>query len=338
MANTGKHPTGRAVRARSLLTSAVTGILVVAGTAFGPVPPAIAGTGAQDPWGLHNPRIKYQGPTKVGNCTVYANRGGFGSLCMTSHGDSSSIEKLLKEHGLPDCWHEPLSDLLPEEDSRREDDGEPGSFWLETCLKGVDLSSPHPDLSKIVFDYSVVWIPAGQAPVLLTEEQKALRDWLDRQHRDFPATAAITSPVLVPRVGQPIAFHLINARDVDGSPPPPSIAMSEPVPMKATLVNIMVHPVPGSDEMIICTGSGTPIAAGETGNGRPDVCAWKYQHSSAGQGQQATYEVPTSIRWDVFYQQDDGHWEGLNTIIQETVIHLRVTEVQTLVVPQQVTR
>jgi hypothetical protein len=337
MADTCMYPTGRAVRTRRLLTGAVTGTLIVAATVFGPVPQAVAGTGAQNPWGMHTPWIRSRGPVKVGNCTVYANGGGFGSLCMTSHGDSSSIEKLLKEHRLPKCWHDPLPEQLAEEDRLREHDGGQGAFWLETCLKGTDLSSPHPDLSKIVFDYSVVWIPAGQSPVLLTEEQKALRDWLDRQHRVFPAAAVVTSPVLVPRVGQPIAFHLIDAKDIDGSPLHGSISVSGPVPMQADLIGIKVRPVPGTGETIFCSGSGTPIASGETGAGRPDVCAWKYRHSSAGQGQQATYEVRISLQWNVSYQEN-GVLRGLNTIIQETVAHLRVTEVQTLVVPHRAAR
>jgi len=336
MATTCRYRAGR-TRASTLLRATLTGVLLVTGTLLAPAPRAAAGTGAQDPWGMRTPPIQYEGPRKVDNCTVYANKGGFGSICMTSHGDGSYIEKLLKENRLPECWHEPLPGSLGTEEFPQEHGDEQGAYWLRTCLKGVDLTSPAPDLSKVVFEYTVVWIPAGQSPVLLTEDQKALRDWLDQQDRDFPATVAMTSPVVVPRVGQPIAFHLVNSKDVTGPPPPEEITVLDPIPMHAVLVGISVRPVPGTPGRTTCTGRGTPIVSGESPEGRPEVCFWRYQRSSAGQEPEAMYKVRTTLRWDVSYQQN-GEWRPLNSVYQETVTELKVAEVQTLVVPHQAAR
>lgn len=138
----------------------------------------------------------------------------------------------------------------------------------------------------------------------------------------------VTSPSTAPRIGQVVAFSTLGA----GSTP----AVVGDSRMQAFLLGLRVRTgEPGRPE-VLCTGPGRALEPGATERTGEDVCSFAYGQTSGGRGTLApdTFDVVGTELWEIRFSGDAGRtWERHRSIEREVRIGLRVTEVQTLVVP-----
>ncbi|MEZ0492850.1 hypothetical protein AB2L28_11450 [Kineococcus sp. TBRC 1896] len=138
----------------------------------------------------------------------------------------------------------------------------------------------------------------------------------------------VTTPSRTPRIGQTVAFSAAAATA-------PTIALGRSR-MRGVLTSLEVRPGEPGRRPVTCAGPGRELRAGEGGRTGPDVCSFRYgRTSAAGTGQTPdTYAVTGTETWRIEASADDGAtWEVLREVTRPVRVDLRVTEVQTLVVP-----
>jgi hypothetical protein len=142
----------------------------------------------------------------------------------------------------------------------------------------------------------------------------------------------VTTPSRTPRIGQAVAFSAVAASA-------PTIALGRSR-MRGVLTSLEVLPGEPGRRPVTCAGPGRELRAGETDRTGPDVCSFRYgRTSAAGAGDQDTYAVTGTETWRIESSADDGAtWTALREVRRSVRVDLRVTEVQTLVVPLTPTR
>ncbi|MEZ0165127.1 hypothetical protein AB2L27_10165 [Kineococcus sp. LSe6-4] len=137
-----------------------------------------------------------------------------------------------------------------------------------------------------------------------------------------------TTPSRTPRIGQTVAFSAVAASA-------PTIALGRSR-MRGVLTSLEVQPGEPGRRPATCTGPGRELRAGEGERTGPDVCSFRYARTSAaGTGDTPdTYAVSGTQTWRIEASADDGAtWDLLREVRRSVRVDLRVTEVQTLVVP-----
>ncbi len=106
--------------------------------------------------------------------------------------------------------------------------------------------------------------------------------------------------------------------------------------MRGVLTSLEVQPGEPGRRPVTCTGPGRELRAGEGDRTGPDVCSFRYERTSAaGTGQAPdTWAVTGTETWRIESSADEGAtWDVLREVRRAVRVDLRVTEVQTLVVP-----
>ena len=106
--------------------------------------------------------------------------------------------------------------------------------------------------------------------------------------------------------------------------------------MRAGLVSLRVDPGEPGREPVTCAGAGEELAAGARERTGPGVCSFSYEQTSGGRGTSTadTFDVTATETWHIEVSVDSGATWDLDRVVEKAVqADLRVTEVQTLVVP-----
>jgi hypothetical protein len=93
-----------------------------------------------------------------------------------------------------------------------------------------------------------------------------------------------------------------------------------------------VAPAGVAGPTVRCAGRGVEVHAVTAPEQVPGACHHRYRHSSA-RAQGGEYAMPVTAYWRVEFADGGGAWTELGTFAVNTVQRLRVTEIQTLVVP-----
>ncbi|WP_432506997.1 hypothetical protein [Kineococcus arenarius] len=164
----------------------------------------------------------------------------------------------------------------------------------------------------------------------LTAGQQAYVELARERRGRIHTLGVLTSPSTTPRVGQTIAFSR-------GEPEEPRELVSGDVRMRAVMEELVVEPGEEPGTTVRCTGRGDRLAAGATVRSGPGLCSYTYRSTSAGRTHAGTpdnFTVRATEVWRIEVSRDAGTtWETLQVVELETRTGLRVTEVQTLVVP-----
>ncbi|GAB3469049.1 hypothetical protein AB1207_21490 [Kineococcus endophyticus] len=138
----------------------------------------------------------------------------------------------------------------------------------------------------------------------------------------------VTTPSRTPRIGQTVGFSAVAATA-------PTIALGRSR-MRGVLTSLEVQPGEPGRRPVTCTGPGRELRAGEGDRTGADVCSFRYERTSAaGTGQAPdTWAVTGTETWRIESSADEGAtWDVLREVRRAVRVDLRVTEVQTLVVP-----
>ncbi|NAZ78381.1 hypothetical protein GTQ99_23660 [Kineococcus sp. T13] len=160
----------------------------------------------------------------------------------------------------------------------------------------------------------------------LTPGQRAYADRVE-QRATIDRGAVVTSPSTSPRIGQTIAFSVGDAQAR-------TIGVGA-TRMRAVLESLTVDTGEGGPP-VTCTGGGVPLEAGATRRTGPEICSFTYRRTSGGHSYDApdTFEVTATERWRIEVSVDAGlTWDPERVVTLPVTTGLRVTEVQTLVVP-----
>jgi hypothetical protein len=258
---------------------------------------------------------------EASGCRMYASSYGYGIFCPTSGGITA--KELLRGERAPTCWHVwPYAGWEPPEEIL---DPRQGTWRLKTCLTGFDEEGNATGPPQFSFEY--VFVPGGQE-ITLTEAQENFVAFIN-DDRKLPLPVVAVSPVAAPRVGNLVAFFI-----VEGAPGETSIPEVNGVQMRARQVRLDV--VPEAGEFTTCPGKGIRVEATDTRATRPDACWHMYRRSSAGFGDSLRpdrYLVRATAVWQIEYSTNDGAtWQLLREVEKTALTALRVTEVQTLVI------
>ncbi|MBB2902736.1 hypothetical protein FHR75_003572 [Kineococcus radiotolerans] len=161
----------------------------------------------------------------------------------------------------------------------------------------------------------------------LTEGQRQYLTFVDDRSR-VDEGRIVTSPSRTPRIGQVVAFSATGT-----SHRPLAIGRLR---MDAELVSLRVRTGEPGRPDVTCAGPGRELPAGATERTGPDVCSFSYRETSAGRGTAApdTYDVTATETWRIRVSSDAGATWTTERVVEIPVpAGLRVTEVQTLVVP-----
>jgi hypothetical protein len=161
----------------------------------------------------------------------------------------------------------------------------------------------------------------------LTEGQRKYLTIVEKKGRIHGGTLT-TSPSRTPRIGQVVAFSAEASYDV-----PLSYGLLR---MRAEFVSLTVTPGEPGRSPVTCSGSGTALLPGATERTGPHLCSFTYEETSGGRGTTTpdTFDVVASETWRIEVSSDAGRTWDLERIVElPAQLDLRVTEVQTLVVP-----
>jgi hypothetical protein len=158
---------------------------------------------------------------------------------------------------------------------------EPGAWFMVLCSPdGKDPDSHGP-----------VWVPAdASASPAMTPEQVAL---IARKRLRLPAPSIATSPSGDQLVHLPTWLWLS-----DGWAPSAATASVPGVSVTAVATPNSVTWSMGDGSTVICTGAGTPYAAGTDPKAPSPDCGHVYRRSSASQAGQA-FPVTVTLHWTV---------------------------------------
>lgn len=161
----------------------------------------------------------------------------------------------------------------------------------------------------------------------LTAGQRAYLDRIEYKG-NIAAGNLVTSPSRTPRIGQTVAFS-VDSEDAR----PIGKGASR---MRGELQFLEVTPAEPGRPPVRCTGSGRRLEPGDTDRTGEDVCSFTYRQTSAGRGttRPDTYPVRGVEHWRIQVSADSGAtWTDVRTVERPVELDLRVTEIQTLVVP-----
>jgi hypothetical protein len=212
----------------------------------------------------------------------------------------------------------------------------PAQTYEQVCITTkIDKKTSIP-LWQIVLQVTQVHVsiddPVGVRYPLweeLTAGQRAYAEAWDSHAGQIAASDAVTSPSATPRVRQRISFSL-RATDQ-----PPDIEW-QGVQMRATVLNLSVDSGEPGREPATCTGPGVRFRHSADVRTGEDVCSFDYHRTSAGFGELApdNFTVAATATWRIQYRDSGtGAWTTLRDVQLTEKSGLRVTEVQTLVVP-----
>ena len=258
---------------------------------------------------------------EASGCRMYASSYGYGIFCPTSGGVTA--KDMLRGERAPTCWHVlPYAGWEPPEEIL---DPQQGTWRLKTCLTGFDEEGNPSGPPQFSFEY--VFVPGGQE-ITLTEAQENFVAFIN-DDRKLPLPVVAVSPVAAPRVGNDVAFFI-----VEGAPGETSIPEINGIQMRAWQVRLDVVPEAGA--FTSCPGKGIRVEATDTRGTRPQACWHTYRRSSAGFGDDLRpdrYLVRSTAVWQIEYSTDGGaSWNLLREVEKTALTALRVTEVQTLVI------
>jgi hypothetical protein len=256
---------------------------------------------------------------KVNRCVLYANASGFGADCAAGSGDGVSITDILHGQKFPECRYDPLPGDVTPPDTHN---GEPGTWWLETCLRGIRPNGEG-DFERTS---EPRWFPAGADVPTLTGVQR--RAWAFFRAA-YPVPIPEFGPASQPRVLIPTFFWLsestgrtIATAVFDGT---------RMVPMRARVDQLDVYPGRYADEKgLHCPDAGTPYDHSRTIYQQTSTCDYEYDRSSAFRPDH-TYDVLVQADWVVEYQRGDGSWRRLGTFPMRNIFKTAVDEIQTVV-------
>ncbi|NAZ88538.1 hypothetical protein GTR00_20950 [Kineococcus sp. T90] len=164
----------------------------------------------------------------------------------------------------------------------------------------------------------------------LTTGQQAYVELARERRGQIHTLGVVTSPSTTPRVGQAIAFSRGESAD-------PKPLASGSTRVRAVMQELLVEPGEDPSTTVRCAGRGERLAPGATVRSGPGLCSYTYRSTSAGRthrGEPDTFTVEAHETWRIEVSQDAGAtWSTLRVVDLETSTGLRVTEVQTLVVP-----
>lgn len=270
----------------------------------------------------------------VGNCHAVANSNYLGLACYNGGGgggETRSIEEILGDDELPECWHEPMTERELEALSLQ---NSPDSTWYwERCLEGIDPQTLEIGPDGVDVSVGYVALGAGDDVITLTANQQELIDTF-RLDGDatIPAPVAGVSPASRPRVGAWVSFF--NGTDSEVT------ANAGAMVLRAAVTRIDVEPLgEGKAPLLTCSGNGYEAQKGDTPDTvSADACWHKYEQSSAGEPDQK-YPVRMTTHWAVQYSQGGGGWQpfvGFGgspvTFTKSQVTNHPVTEIQALVI------
>ena len=209
----------------------------------------------------------------------------------------------------------------------------PPQDFLKVCL------TPTPDPSSAVpsWDTELVTSTVSTSPDdpdrlrffwELTDGQQEYATWGEKRSGTIKTWGVVTSPSTTPRLGQVIAFSR-------NGPQPLTLAAGT-TRMRARMLDLGVDTGEPGRPRVTCTGEGSPLAPGATQRTGPDICSFAYRQTSAGRDYQApdNFQVTAHETWTVEVSTDAGAtWVPFQQVEIERSTGLRVTEVQTLVVP-----
>lgn len=258
-------------------------------------------------------------------CQMYGSSNGYGMVCTDPGGGSGSrsLVSYLEGQPLPECWDKPAPDGyrgIPRD--------EPGSYWLRTCLSGLDRTTLL-RTGKLELDFTIVYLPPDRQVILTPGQETVIRYFFGSGQIPFPVLG--TAPSVTPRAQEPITFGLYEPT----STPP---LTTQGVTMYAKVVQLHVDPGDGSP-LITCRGPGELLTREELADpARADadtVCKHAYERSSADAGTAGPardrYPARVTAFWQIRYLTPAGE-RVLGTYEKTSVNQIRVTEVQTLVV------
>lgn len=258
-------------------------------------------------------------------CQMYGSSNGYGMVCTdpAGGGGSRSLVSYLEGRPLPECWDEPAP-----EGYRGAPRDDPGSYWLRTCLRGLDRTTLL-RTGKLELGFTIVHLPPGQQVILTPGQETVIRYFFGSGQIPFPVLA--TSPSVTPRAQEPVTFGLYAPT----STPP---LTTQGVTMYAKVVQLQVDPGDGSP-LITCRGPGELLTRQQLADpGRADadtVCKHSYERSSADAGTAGPardrYPARVTAFWQIRYRTAGGE-RVLGTYEKSSVNQVRVTEVQTLVI------
>lgn len=270
----------------------------------------------------------------VGNCHAVANSNYLGLACYNGTGgggETRSIEEILGDDELPECWHEPMSERELEALSLQ---NSADSIWYwERCLEGIDPETL--EIGPGGVDVSVGYVALGADDDVITltvNQQELIETFRLDGDATIPAPVAGVSPASRPRVGAWVSFF--NGTDSEVT------ATAGSMVLRAAVTRIDVEPLgAGKAPLLTCTGNGYKAQKGETpDNVGVDACWHKYEQSSAGEPDQK-YPVQMTTHWAVEYSRGGGGWQpfvGFGgspvTFTKSQVTNHPVTEIQALVI------
>lgn len=159
----------------------------------------------------------------------------------------------------------------------------------------------------------------------LTEGQRRYLISKERTGRLHPGML-VTSPSRTPRLGQTISFSAEGDRDV-----PLDYGLLR---MRAEFRSLTVASGEPGQKDVECAGGGRELLPGATERTGPGICSFSYSQTSGGRGDGDTFDVRATENWRIWVSDDDGlSWTVERDVQIPLQLDLRVTEVQTLVVP-----
>jgi hypothetical protein len=242
--------------------------------------------------------------------------------CVDGSKAGKSLKALLGGDRFVGCWDEPAPvGFVPPETPPG-----PGRWWVETCLRGIDPKTLE-RTGPVLLEQRPVFVAPGRE-VFLTGNQRALLravySWA------YPDPLLGFGPSASPRVNTDVFFWVVRGRSV--LPERTVDPGTGPVTMRASLVQLAVQPTGSAGPVVRCAGRGVEVREVIEPELVPGSCHHRYAHSSA-RGPRGEYVMPVTAYWRVEYSDGGAGWTELGTFARTTVQRLRVTEIQTLVVP-----
>ncbi|WP_432564531.1 hypothetical protein [Kineococcus sp. SYSU DK003] len=206
--------------------------------------------------------------------------------------------------------------------------------FLQVCVDGhVDpvTAAPARTAQLVWATVTLLRSDPGRPPFWfeLTAGQRRWATWTDERNGNLDPGSISTSPSRTPRIGQVVAFSAVGARAL-------TVGVGD-YRMRAVLERFEVDTGEPGRAPVVCAGAGLVLAPGATERTGEGICSFTYSETSGGrQGGPApdTYAVVGTEHWQIQYSDDDGaSWKPHRDVERTVTAGLRVTEVQTLVVP-----
>ncbi|MGI4896518.1 MAG: hypothetical protein ACRYF3_15540 [Janthinobacterium lividum] len=162
----------------------------------------------------------------------------------------------------------------------------------------------------------------------LTEGQQEYARLGEKRTGTIKSWGVATSPSTTPRIGQVIAFSRFGVE--------PVVVGTGETRMRARMLGLTVQTGEPGRPSVTCTGAGLELMAGAVQRTGAGICSFAYHQTSAGRdfGSPDNYHVVSTETWAVEVSNDAGAtWATFRQVQLERDTGLRVTEVQTLVVP-----